>query len=182
MFSFILKKKDEYIYANAKKALFNDNQRYVKKVVSELQPILITKSINGFYNAETPNLINVYFNKEKNFIKKIYNNNNFFTIKQKRYKLKNAVGLRTIYKKTDFGLRSAELKYSDRPFLAKHSFINQVEFESTRLYRMMKKNKKHSEIISVQLSRRLLRTKRTLILPAHVNLTLITNSYDVVHS
>jgi heme/copper-type cytochrome/quinol oxidase subunit 2 len=28
----------------------------------------------------------------------------------------------------------------------------------------------------------LLRTKRTLVLPAHVNLTLITNSYDVVHS
>jgi heme/copper-type cytochrome/quinol oxidase subunit 2 len=28
----------------------------------------------------------------------------------------------------------------------------------------------------------LLRTKRTLVLPAHINITVITNSYDVVHS
>lgn len=34
----------------------------------------------------------------------------------------------------------------------------------------------------VSLSRRLLRTKKTLVIPAHVNLTVITNSYDVVHS
>jgi hypothetical protein len=32
------------------------------------------------------------------------------------------------------------------------------------------------------LSKRLLRTKKILVLPAHVNLTLITNSYDVTHS
>ena len=32
------------------------------------------------------------------------------------------------------------------------------------------------------LARRILRTKRTLVLPAHINLTIITNSYDVVHS
>jgi heme/copper-type cytochrome/quinol oxidase subunit 2 len=28
----------------------------------------------------------------------------------------------------------------------------------------------------------MLRTQRTLVLPAHVNITAITNSYDVVHS
>jgi cytochrome c oxidase subunit 2 len=28
----------------------------------------------------------------------------------------------------------------------------------------------------------LLRTKRTLVLPAHINITIITSSYDVVHS
>jgi ribonuclease BN (tRNA processing enzyme) len=41
----------------------------------------------------------------------------------------------------------------------------------------------HSDdVLEVQLSRRLLRTTKTLVLPAQVNMTLITNSYDVVHS
>lgn len=34
----------------------------------------------------------------------------------------------------------------------------------------------------VNLARRLLRTKRILVLPAHVNITVVTNSNDVVHS
>lgn len=46
----------------------------------------------------------------------------------------------------------------------------------------IKNNKVREDLLSVTLSRRLLRTKRTLVLPAHVNITVITNSYDVVHS
>lgn len=49
-------------------------------------------------------------------------------------------------------------------------------------YQGVKFNKQRSELVPVTLARRLLRTKRTLVLPAHVNLTVITNSYDVVHS
>jgi NADH:ubiquinone oxidoreductase subunit 5 (subunit L)/multisubunit Na+/H+ antiporter MnhA subunit/heme/copper-type cytochrome/quinol oxidase subunit 2 len=50
-------------------------------------------------------------------------------------------------------------------------------------YRVATKINRHrSELVPVTLARRLLRTKRTLVLPAHVNLTVITNSYDVVHS
>lgn len=49
-------------------------------------------------------------------------------------------------------------------------------------YRALKKNKTMSETTSNVLNRRLLRTKRTLVLPAHVNITIITNSYDVIHS
>jgi len=50
-------------------------------------------------------------------------------------------------------------------------------------YRISSKINRHrSELVPVTLARRLLRTKRTLVLPAHVNLTVITNSYDVVHS
>jgi len=55
--------------------------------------------------------------------------------------------------------------------------------EDTFNYRLSAKINRHrSELVPVTLARRLLRTKRTLVLPAHVNLTLITNSYDVVHS
>ena len=55
--------------------------------------------------------------------------------------------------------------------------------DDTFNYRISAKINRHrSELVPVTLARRLLRTKRTLVLPAHVNLTLITNSYDVVHS
>ena len=55
--------------------------------------------------------------------------------------------------------------------------------DDTFNYRIAAKINRHrSELVPVTLARRLLRTKRTLVLPAHVNLTLITNSYDVVHS
>jgi hypothetical protein len=49
-------------------------------------------------------------------------------------------------------------------------------------YKTYKKNKLKSENVALPLSKRMLRTKRILVLPAHVNLTAITNSYDVVHS
>jgi heme/copper-type cytochrome/quinol oxidase subunit 2 len=49
-------------------------------------------------------------------------------------------------------------------------------------YLAMKINRNKTELVPITLARRLLRTKRTLVLPAHVNLTVITNSYDVVHS
>ena len=52
----------------------------------------------------------------------------------------------------------------------------------TKIYKFLKKNKKRDEMFSIVTSRRLLRTKHTLVLPAHVNVTAITNSYDVVHS
>lgn len=57
------------------------------------------------------------------------------------------------------------------------------QISDTFNYRLATKiNRYRSELVPVTLARRLLRTKRTLVLPAHVNLTLITNSYDVVHS
>jgi hypothetical protein len=59
---------------------------------------------------------------------------------------------------------------------------NRENFNKYNLYTGEKNNKSKNETISVTLARRLLRTKRTLVLPAHINITLITSSYDVVHS
>lgn len=49
-------------------------------------------------------------------------------------------------------------------------------------YKAVRSAKLRTDLLSVTLARRLLRTKRTLVLPAHTNITVITNSYDVVHS
>lgn len=46
----------------------------------------------------------------------------------------------------------------------------------------VKFNRHRGELVPVNLARRLLRTKRILVLPAHVNITVVTNSNDVVHS
>ena len=54
--------------------------------------------------------------------------------------------------------------------------------ENINYHKAIKYNRHRSELVPVTLARRLLRTKRTLVLPAHVNITVITNSYDVVHS
>lgn len=70
--------------------------------------------------------------------------------------------------------------------LGKNQFTDQFGAQtlesSADYYRAIKYNKHRAELVPVTLARRLLRTKRTLVLPAHVNLTVITNSYDVVHS
>jgi len=49
-------------------------------------------------------------------------------------------------------------------------------------YKMFKLNKKKTDINNLNVNRRMLRTRRTLVLPAHVNLTAVTNSFDVIHS
>lgn len=71
------------------------------------------------------------------------------------------------------------------PFVLKSTLIKPLEnttSEDFSYQRMVVSARKRSELVPVNLARRLLRTKRTLVLPAHVNLTVVTNSYDVVHS
>ena len=62
------------------------------------------------------------------------------------------------------------------------NFRKGEDFNKYNFYTSIKNNKDKSETIPVTMARRLLRTKRTLVLPAHINITLITSSYDVVHS
>ena len=47
---------------------------------------------------------------------------------------------------------------------------------------MAKRLKHKAGVLPLAFNRRLLRTKRVLVLPSQVNLTIITNSFDVVHS
>jgi len=82
--------------------------------------------------------------------------------------------------------RLREIKFNNLydPKTYKHIgfYLNDEIKLQYNLYNSIKNNKYKHEMIPVSLAKRLLRTKRTLVLPAHVNLTLITGSYDVVHS
>lgn len=106
----------------------------------------------------------------------------FLTMKQKRYARKKAIFPRTVMVKDDLGKKTNKVKFSGKLALLNNESFNDNYADATKQYRFFRKNKKKSENTSVLLSKRMLRTRRTLVLPAHVNITAITNSYDVIHS
>lgn len=96
------------------------------------------------------------------FIAKPSSNNFYLVVKQKRY--------------LPSSLRSAKYILGENNHLIPNSF-DPVESRS-----LAQNFASRSESLSLQSNRRLLRTKRVLVLPAHTNITLITNSFDVMHS
>lgn len=103
-------------------------------------------------------------------------------IKQKRYKRRKFIYPRYRAIKEENGKPTKLVKYSGKPMLFENSYIVEADRSPTKQYNYFKKKKTRPELMSVGVSRRMLRTKRTLVLPAHVNITAITNSYDVIHS
>lgn len=117
-------------------------------------------------------------------------NSDFLVLKQKRYKRKQAIKNTERYTINPIDgkkAKKAEFQkfYSNRVLYKMKAFENTLKFEemdSYTFYKCIRNNRKKSDLLPVNLCRRLLRTKKTLVLPAHVNLTVVTNSYDVVHS
>ncbi len=148
-----------------------------------MQPILVTKAFFNTAGADAADLLNISFNKERTVEKKFLVDQYYLTLKQKRYKRKKNIPLRSRVQKTYDGKSLSQIKkYADHPYLSASRILHAAYHDTTKLYRAMRKNKIRHEHISVQFARRLLRTKKTLVLPAHLNLTIISNSYDVVHS
>lgn len=122
-------------------------------------------------NTKTLNknlLLNYKLTKSET-VDKISHVEQFWGFRQKKYK-----------KLRSFSFQK-NTKYSNVTYRHLENFIDS-NFNKYFLYSSVKNNKYKNELIPVTLARRLLRTKRTLVLPVHVNITLITNSYDVVHS
>jgi heme/copper-type cytochrome/quinol oxidase subunit 2 len=105
-----------------------------------------------------------------------------FVIKQKRVKDNNPIPLKIKSHECD-PLVAAKLGLVPiQPTLFASGALRSLDIYTSAAYRLTAKGKSRDELMSVQLSRRLLRTQRTLMLPSHTNLTIVTNSYDVVHS
>jgi hypothetical protein len=98
-----------------------------------------------------------------NAVHKNISYNPFLVIKQKRYTLKKKIS-------------------SNFDFSPQGTVSYNTADDLSKVYKLFKKNKKRDEFFNITTARRLLRTRHTLVLPAHVNITAITNSYDVVHS
>lgn len=178
------KKKIEYVDHEGNAVQLFDSTRVLKKMQMVVQPVLSTKFtiFIGKFNKGVDDYIQVGFNKPVLVEKKTVTPASFFVVKQKRYKLKQTVPVRVHLLKVQIGRSLETIEFPDSPLLSNFIFFENSETIPTSAYKLFQKNKVTSETIDAQLARRLLRTRKTLVLPAQVNLTLITNSYDVVHS
>jgi NADH:ubiquinone oxidoreductase subunit 5 (subunit L)/multisubunit Na+/H+ antiporter MnhA subunit len=191
--------------------ILDDTSNFAANIVESVKkkPLNILKGVLNKHNLE--NLLNnskELATKNIFFVAKFNNLNGsiqskptdgaevLWGFKQKKYKrlLKYKFSHKRIFNPVTFEEISFEPKLSALTLKStllqpitinnlKSSSIEGLENTDTFNYhRAVKYNRHRSELVPVTLARRLLRTKRTLVLPAHVNITLITNSYDVVHS
>ena len=106
----------------------------------------------------------------------------YLIFKQKRYSRRKVIEPRLKLAINPEDEDSKIIKHSSHPQLINNKIITEANFPPIQQYNYLKKKKQRSENTSIVLSPRLIRTKRTLVLPSHVNITAITNSYDVIHS
>lgn len=168
---------------------FTEVTRFSKRSQGTNSPVRLIKypisnKTNFDLNSDLIEMFRLRFNdNEPSSKQKPLPHSTFLTMKQKRYKRKKVVLPRTIYfKNQTTGERTKDVKHSAYPYLHQNKIILHNFDTATKQYRMFRKNKVRHELTNLVLSKRMLRTRRTLVLPAHVNLTAITNSYDVVHS
>jgi len=172
---------------------FFEFSRFYKKSAGIKLPLRLIKyplvneiNNNTFYNGENfVSLFRLRFNKtDLNIEQKLAPQSVFLTLKQKRYRRRTNINdFSCLYKDKAEGSKGSKLiRYSGKLFLKNNAIFEENQIDPTQCYRMLKKNKNRYEHIPVVYSKRMLRTQRTLVLPAHVNITAITNSYDVVHS
>lgn len=182
------------LYTNANMySDFVDSSRVMKRTQGVSLPVRLIKypfgldfSNNYNDNLDTNHSLDLFrfrFNDgESKITHKVIPHTTYLTLKQKRYKRKKVIPSQVKYYQDASGNKTKKVRYSGKPILFNNSIFEDNISDPTILYRMVKKNKKRSDLIPVTLAKRILRVKKTLILPAHVNITLITNSYDIVHS
>lgn len=160
---------------------YNQINRWTKKQVSSVYP---ARLIKPFIEDGTNNILGIRFmDSDASIQPKITPHNSYLVFKQKRYMRKKIILPRVKILKDEFGVldKNKKIKFSGKLHLHDNTF-SYYDFNSTARYKRLKKQKVRDEVTNILLSRRLLRTRRTLVLPAHTNITLITNSFDVIHS
>lgn len=165
----------------------HESARYAKRGQNPLMPLRIIKyPLNYVSSTQTTDLIELFrlrFNTEQKQVEvKINPHQTQWIFKQKRYKRLSAVKTKVRYYLNESGEINSNLKLTYQPYVYKNRLILDDDKNYYTHYQMFKKSKHRSEDIKLPFNKRLLRTKRIVVLPAHVNLTVITNSFDVVHS
>lgn len=167
---------------------FLEVNRWVKKsqgmnTPARLIKFPISNKTNFNFDGDVLNLFRFRYSENENSVKhKPIPHSTFLTMKQKRYKRRKNIPARVKYFKDAKGNNTKKVRWSANPYLFNNEAIIQDFGNPTKQYNLMKKNKTRYSNTSVVLSKRMLRTRRTLVLPAHVNITAVTNSYDVIHS
>ena len=164
----------------------DDETRIIKRNLGKNTPIRVLKQPkNDFFILDNQKdkieLLRFRFNENiTTTANKPIKSTVYLTFKQKRYNQRNVIGKKNI---TFLDNDSKKIqKYSGNPFLKNLSIIEENFSNPTKQYRMVKKAKTRIDNIRVGNWNRLLRSRRVLVLPAHINITVITNSFDIVHS
>jgi heme/copper-type cytochrome/quinol oxidase subunit 2 len=160
---------------------YNQITRWTKKQTGIYYPIRLLKT---HLSESTDDMLELRFMDSQTSIHpKILPHNSYLVFKQKRYLRKKVILPRIRYIRDEFGTidKNKKIRFSGKLHLHDNTF-SYYDFNPTARYKRIKKQKVRDELTNILLSRRLLRTRRTLVLPAHTNLTLITNSFDVIHS
>ena len=167
----------------------DDETRTIKRNAGKNTPLRLLKCPNSevFFkdslltsNTEVE-LLRFRFNEQKSTLaNKPIRPTIYLTFKQKRYNQRTNISKKTqIFFDKDLKKNQT---YSGNPFLRDAAIIEENFGNPTRQYRMVKKAKSRLDTTRVATWNRLLRSRRVLVLPAHVNITVITNSFDIVHS
>ena len=165
----------------------DDETRIIKRNSGKNTPIRVLKcpSTDFFFKSSTDSdiieLFRFRFNEQKTTLaNKPVRPTVYLTFKQKRYNQRNNIGKKTqIFFDKDLKKNQT---YSGNPFIKNMSIIEENFGNPTRQYRLVKKAKSRLDTTRVASWNRLLRSRRVLVLPAHINITVITNSFDIVHS
>lgn len=151
--------KTESINLNSQEANqsnFNPEVTRLEKLSnSAYTPVRLVKSPDS-------NKLELNYSVSSAFTPKPESNNFYLVVKQKRYMPSNMTSNKYTLDSSNSFVKN-EFRPADVRSLAQHT--------ATR-----------GEVMSLQSNRRLLRTRRVLVLPAHTNITLVTNSFDVMHS
>lgn len=106
--------------------------------------------------------LKLHYGNSSSFLQKPTSSNFYLVVKQKRY--------------------APTSMTSNKYALNNDQFLTKTNFSASNKLFLAQQQSHRSEITNLQSNRRLLRTRRVLVLPAHTNITLITNSFDVMHS
>jgi heme/copper-type cytochrome/quinol oxidase subunit 2 len=164
---------------------FDEYSRWVKRNQGGHMPLRLIKKPLGLESKELleSDMFKIRFNSNVNKLQhKLTQDTIYLTLKQKRYNRKKFVSPQIKYVKDGQNNKTNKIAYSGKPYLSTDKIFKKSIYDPTTQYKLIKKNKKRGELVSITLARRILRTKKTLVIPAHVNITMITNSYDIVHS
>ena len=156
---------------------FIENSRFLKRTQGLVLPLRINKAL-FLVDSENVPFYSQWGNGDSTLKHKIKPYTTYLTFKQKRYKRKKIINFTTKHSYID----DSKINIKWKPVLVNNKFFANSEIDPTVSYKMIKKLKKKDEMIPLTLAKRLLRVKRTLIVPAHINLTVITSSYDIIHS
>lgn len=106
----------------------------------------------------------------------------YWIFRQKRYKRVGSVKNRVRYYMDWQGRPTERVYLSYQPYVDKNRLVMADRKSHMTHYEIIKTARRRSENIALPFNKRLLRTRRIVVLPAHVNIAVITNSFDVVHS